>query len=256
MYRFLRKPRWLAFLLLGLVGAIAMPILGQWQLDRYHQRQRENKVVQERRIKSPVPLRSVIPNTSTIATLPDVEWRQVTVSGTYDIVHQILIANRSYKGRPGYHVLTPLLIDGEVEQAVLINRGFVPYEAAVGGPLPEAPPQSGTVTLQGVLRPTQTKGGIGPTDPEKGILKEMARIDIERISRQNPNRLAPAYIELTGETPTPAQPLSLVEPPKQDAGTNLSYAMQWFIFTAVGLITWPIIIRREASKRKKARASS
>jgi surfeit locus 1 family protein len=252
MYRFLRKPRWLAFLLLGLVGAITMPILGQWQLDRYHQRQKENKVVQERRTTSPVPLRSVILNTATIATLGDVEWRQVTVSGTYDAAHQILIANRSYKGRPGYHVLTPLLIDGETEQAVLVNRGFVPYEAAVGGPLPQAPPASGTVSLQGVLRPTQTKGGIGPTDPDKGILQEMARIDIERISRQNPNRLAPAYIELTAETPTPAQPLSLVEPAKVDAGTNLSYAMQWFIFTVIGLITWPIIIRREAAKRNRA----
>jgi surfeit locus 1 family protein len=252
MYRFLRKPKWLAFLLLGLVGAITMPILGQWQLDRYDLRQKQNKVVQERRIKPAVPLRSVIPSPATIATLDDVEWRQVTVSGTYDVVHQILIANRSYKGRPGYHVVTPLLIDGETEQAVLINRGFVPYEAAVGGPLPEAPAQAGTVNLQGVLRPTQTKGGIGPTDPDKGILREMARIDIERISRQNPNRLAPAYIELSAETPTPAQPLSLVEAAKPDAGANLSYAMQWFIFTAVGLITWPIIIRREAAKRKKA----
>jgi surfeit locus 1 family protein len=253
MYRFLRKPRWLAFLLLGLVGAITMPILGQWQLDRYHERQRENKVVQDRRLKSAVPLRSVIPATATIATLGDVDWRQVTVSGAYDVAHQILIANRSYKGRPGYHVLTPLMIDGEIEQALLVNRGFVPYEAAVGGPLPEAPPASGSVSLQGVLRPTQTKGGIGPTDPEKGILKEMARIDIERISQQNPNRLVPAYIELMAETPTPPQPLSLVEPPKQDAGTNLSYAMQWFIFTAVGLITWPIIIRREAAKQKRKR---
>jgi cytochrome oxidase assembly protein ShyY1 len=84
----------------------------------------------------------------------------------------------------------------------------------------------------------------------------MARIDIQRISLQTPTRLAPVYIELTGETPTPPEPLSLVKPTTQDSGTNLSYAMQWFIFTAVGLITWPIIIRREAAKRKRKRAAS
>ncbi len=252
MYRFLLKPKWLAFLLLGLVGAIAMPILGQWQLDRYHQRQHQNKLVKERQAKDPVPLRSVVPDSATLGALPDVEFRQVSVSGTYDQKHQVLIANRSYEGRPGYHVVTPLLVDGEQEQAVLVNRGFVPYEATVGGPLPEAPPATGTVSVRGVLRPSQTSGGIGPTDPAKGVLSEMARIDIQRISLQTPTRLAPVYIELTGETPTPPQPLSLVKPTAQDSGTNLSYAMQWFIFTAVGLITWPIIIRREAAKRKRA----
>ena len=252
MYRFLYRPKWLAFLLLGLVGAITMPILGQWQLDRYHQRQTQNKVLNNRRAEAPVPLRTLFPETAEPEKSVNFEWRPVKVTGIYDASHQVLIANRSYKGRPGYHVVTPLLIDGE--QAVLINRGFVPFEANVGGPLPEAVPATGLVTVQGIVRLSQTASSFGPSDPDKGILREMARIDIARIAKQTPNRLVPAYLELQSETPTPAQPLSVIEQTKQESGTNLSYAMQWFIFTAIGLITWPLIIRREAAKRKRAKS--
>lgn len=250
MYRFLREPKWLAFLLLGLVGAIAMPRLGVWQIDRYHLRQSESVRISQRERAPAVPLRDVVKDAETTADTTGDEWKIVTVTGTYDARHQVLIANRSFEGQPGYHVVTPLAF--ATDQAVLINRGFVRYETTVGGPLPEAPPTSGVVTVTGRIRLTQIKGGIGPKDPAKGELKEMARVDIGRIAQQTPARLSPVYLELIAEAPTSVLPLATIAAPKQDASTNISYAVQWFIFTAVGLITWPLIIRREASKRRSS----
>lgn len=251
MYSFLRKPRWLAFLLLGVVGAIGMPLLGQWQINRYHDKQAENKVVKDRLALSPVPLRVAVADNATIDDGASQEWQRVTATGTYDADRQVLIDLRSYKGHPGYHVLTPLRLDDG--RAVLINRGWVPPEAAVDGPRPNPTPPSGTVTVVGRIRASQIRT-IGPKANPTGTLTVLTRVDVERIGQQTPYRLAPVYVELISQDPVPTDELALIDAQAPDAGTNLSYAMQWFFFTAVGLITWPIIIRREgASRAKKAK---
>ena len=47
------------------------------------------------------------------------------LNGHYDSAHQVLLDNMSYRGRPGYQVLTPLITpDGDV----LVNRGWVPAD--------------------------------------------------------------------------------------------------------------------------------
>ncbi len=252
MYSFLRKPRWLAFLFLGVVGAIGMPLLGQWQINRYHDKQTENKVVKDRLSLSPVPLRVAVSDTATIADGASKEWQRVSMTGTFDAGRQVLIDLRSYKGHPGYHVVTPLQMDDG--RAVLINRGWVPQESAVDGPRPSPTPPSGQVTLVGRIRASQIRS-IGPKDNPLGTLTVLARVDVERIGQQTPYRLAPVYVELINQDPMPSDELALIEARIPDAGTNLSYAMQWFFFTAVGLITWPIIIRREAARRSKKKST-
>lgn len=246
MYRFLLRPTWLAFLLLGMIGAIGMPLLGQWQLRRYHDHQAANAAATQREKDPAVPFAAAVPNDVTLGDGKKHDGQKVRLTGTYDVRHQIRIANRSLDGRPGYHIVTPLMLDAS--QEVLINRGWVPYEASVGGPIPDPAPAPGVVNVEGRVRPTQARGTVGPTDPDTGELKEFARVDIERISRQVPTRLAPVYVELIAESPTSPEPPKLIPAQKADAGTNLSYAMQWFIFTLVGLITWPLIIRRQAAR--------
>jgi cytochrome oxidase assembly protein ShyY1 len=255
MYSFLLKPRWLAFLLLGLVGAVGMPMLGQWQIDRYHLRQTINKNVKQRAALSPVPVRVLLPLDNTdVEKAAGQEWRQVSATGTFDAAHQVLIDNRSYKSHPGYHVVTPLILDDG--RAVLINRGWVPQETTVGGPLPSAPPPDGPVSIVGRLRVTQIEGKVGAAIPTKGTLGVMVRLDVERIAQQMPTRVLPMYVELSSQQPTSTDAPELIPVDRQDTGTNLSYAMQWFLFTLVGLITWPIIIRREAARQAKARAKA
>jgi cytochrome oxidase assembly protein ShyY1 len=255
MYSFLLRPRWLAFLLLGLVGAIGMPMLGQWQVDRYHQRQTINKNVKERAALSPVPVRVLLPpDKSNFKDAAEQEWRQVSATGTYDAAHQVLIDNRSLKSRPGYHVVTPLILDDG--RAVLINRGWVPQETAVGAPRPTAVPPTGPVEIVGRLRVTQVGGQVGAAIPAKGTLDLMVRLDVERIAQQMPTRVLPMYVELSSQLPASPDAPQLIPVDRQETGTNLSYAMQWYLFTLVGLIAWPIIIRREAARQAKAKAKS
>jgi len=45
-----------------------------------------------------------------------------------------------------------------------------------------------------------------------------------------------------GDTPTPVDPPALTE------GPHLGYAVQWFIFTTIALVGYPLILRRRAQQ--------
>jgi cytochrome oxidase assembly protein ShyY1 len=53
------------------------------------------------------------------------------------------------------------------------------------------------------------------------------------------------YIQLLESTPEMAG-LVPVPRPTIDEGQNISYAVQWLLFAAVGIIGWFIFLRREA----------
>ena len=63
----------------------------------------------------------------------DLAWRPAEVSGDYDRGEEVILYGRTQDGRPGDHVLTPLVLtDGT---AVVVDRGWIPFE-------PERDPRS------------------------------------------------------------------------------------------------------------------
>src|SRR3984885_10862529 len=78
------------------------------------------------------------------ATPPDALplFQRVSVTGELDGAHQFLLDKRSYQGRPGSQVLTPLARAGQ--PALLVDRGWVPFTGSRAqlpgrGPPPPAP---------------------------------------------------------------------------------------------------------------------
>ena len=67
--------------------------------------------------------RTLLPGATSPDALP--LFQRVSVSGELDGAHQFLLDNRSYQGRPGYEVLTPLTRADQ--PALLIDRGWVPF---------------------------------------------------------------------------------------------------------------------------------
>jgi surfeit locus 1 family protein len=55
-------------------------------------------------------------------------YRRVILRGTYDAPRQVLIDNRLHQERAGYHVITPLRLEGS-SMHVLVNRGWLPAAA-------------------------------------------------------------------------------------------------------------------------------
>jgi cytochrome oxidase assembly protein ShyY1 len=213
-------------------------LAGFWQLDRLHQVRSRNAVVRSRMQSAPVSLERVLRPDA--AQPGQASYRRVVVTGSYDSSHPILIQFRTYSGDPGFYLLAPMVVGGN--DAILVNRGWIPLS---NPPLPPgaAPAPTGTVSVTGILFPPE-RGGSVPTVISGGAV-EITQINVDALRSQVPYRLYPAYVQLTSQDPKQAGDYPITLPlPNLDEGPHLSYAIQWFLFTAIGLVGWPLLIRR------------
>ncbi|MEK7735090.1 MAG: SURF1 family protein, partial [Pseudomonadota bacterium] len=91
---------------------------GCWQLDRADQKRRLQDEY-DTRTRGPV-----LAIDAALRVAEDLRYHRVQARGVYEPERQVLLENRVHRGRPGYHVITPLRIDGG-ETRVLVNRGWV-----------------------------------------------------------------------------------------------------------------------------------
>jgi cytochrome oxidase assembly protein ShyY1 len=79
----------------------------------------------------------------------------------------------------------------------------------------------------------------------------MARADVARIAKQLPYPIAPAYVQLVTQQPPQPGPQPRVVPELAlDEGPHLSYAIQWFIFSTIAVVGYPLILRRKARDKE------
>lgn len=253
MYRFLLKPRWILSHIFVILVVVTMINLGFWQLGRLDERKSSNAVVTAAMKSQPQPLASVLPDgtASTSEQVKAADYQPVYVTGVYRADEQVLITNRTNNGSPGYWVVTPLVLaDGS---AIAVNRGWVPYSYTADGPWEDFAPPKGTVTVQGLLRPSQVRETDGlvssPKDAEDGTLRVLARLDVGRLAQQVDERLMPGYLSLRVQDPAQGDLPVPVPLPELSQGPHLGYAMQWFAFSLLTIIVYPLLLRRHAKRR-------
>jgi surfeit locus 1 family protein len=231
MWRRLVTPRLIAFHVVVVAGVVLMVNLGLWQLDRLEARRDFNETVVARADAPALPVEQVL---DALGDDPaDLEWVPAEASGTWLPDEQVVVVNRSQGGVAGYDVVTPVrLSDGRI---LIVDRGFSPLTADV----PTAP--NGPAVVAGLLRKSQDPGAIGARDPATGELREIQRVDVERLAAQLPGPVVPVWLSLEapvqdGLTPLPRPALS--------EGPHLAYAVQWFIFAVCVVIGWGLAVRR------------
>jgi surfeit locus 1 family protein len=129
---------------------------------------------------------------------------------------------------------------------VIVDRGWVPIDMDAPGQEGAAPP-AGEVVVHGVLRKTEVRGRFGPTEAPEGLLEQIARVDIARLNEQTTSELLPVYIELTDQDPPQSVEYPVIVPlPQPTEGPHRGYAVQWFLFTVVVIVGYPILLRRTA----------
>ena len=104
--------------------------------------------------------------------------------------------------------------------------------------------------MTGTIQPTQVRHLLGATDPPTGRLEQISRVDLPRVDQQFAGRLSPAWVLLDGQQPAQADTLpqpARFDPP--DAGQNLSYMVQWWIFATIAAVGYPLVLRRVARQR-------
>lgn len=231
--RVLLEPKWIAGHLLVLLVAVTFVNLGLWQMRRHDEKAQRNSALAEATALPPEPLEE----------LPAGEraYRRTAVAGHYTD-GEVLLTPRNERG-PGHHVLTPLRT--ERGALVLVDRGWVPYRFE-SAPVPGAEAPEGRVELSGVLLPATEVDPKAVRDDDGRLLRVAAvppRLILGEASR-TPDRVEDVYLLLREQRPATAE-LPVAGPaPEPDAGPHLSYAIQWFLFTAVALIGYPLLLRR------------
>ena len=231
-----------------LIAVVIMIRLGVWQLDRLEQRRVFNARVEAQLAEPSLGLSSQ----NLENDLYSMEYRTAVASGEFDHQRQVVLRNQDWQGRLGVHLLTPLLIEG-AEAAVLVDRGWIPYEDFTGGNL-ESYDVAGQVQIEGILRRSQSKSAIGGRadlvpGPGEAPLEAWNWININDISGQLPYELLPVYLTALPDAGQQFPPyrsdleLDLTE------GSHLGYAFQWFIFAAILGIGYPFFVQREENRQ-------
>ena len=243
MRRFL-GPKWIVSHVFVAALIVAMVGAGFWQLSRYGDRRDTNDLITARTQEPLVEIGDLVDADDPVQIGDDLRFRLVTAVGEYQSADEVLVLNRSLDGAPGYWILTPLLLDDGT--AVVVNRGWIPFRLEPGTPRPEAAAPGGTVTVAGMVRRTVVPEGIQSADPDGVVLDALARPDLERYQQQLDYPILPVFVQLEAQDPAPAElPIGLARP-TLDNGPHLSYTFQWFIFATIGVIGYPLALRRIA----------
>ncbi len=238
------------------VLVLVMIQLGFWQLRRLDEKQAYNARVEARQEQAVAPVEEIVPLDAEVDSdaVDEALYRTVTATGTYAADDTVVVENRSFNGVSGAWVLTPLRLDDGT--AVLVNRGFIGFDRE--GDIAPPDPPAGEVTVEGLVQPSQERGRFGATDPEEGRLTVMARVDLARFAAQVDYPVLPAYVQRTSSDPEEAaagegEPaLVALGPPELTEGSHLSYAVQWFIFTTIALVGYPLLLRKVAQDEARA----
>ncbi|MFI7615724.1 SURF1 family protein [Nonomuraea terrae] len=254
MYRFLLTPRWLTLHVVVLLVIPAFVLLGQWQFGRFEERSANSERVTANIEAPPVPLERLAAPGRPVRQ--DDRFRKVTVAGTYDPAHALVVRRRPQEGRNGFYVLTPLVTGNGT--AVIVNRGWVPAGPTADAPPEVPPPPAGQVTVTGRLRPSETEESSGIRERSGLPPGQVLLIDADAIGKGLPYTLVGGYVELTEQRPEPAAAPVPVPVPDVGAGggLNLAYGIQWWLFIGIAIGGWIMLIRREVAERKAETAEA
>lgn len=223
-------------ILLTLSGLILMLGLGIWQLQRMAWKEKLIAEVQAGMTAAPLPLAAHLNN------LPALNYRRVRLSGHFLHDREVYVGPRSYQGRSGLHVLTPLRLAGGA--TILVNRGWIPGNRR--DPASRASGQiAGLVTVQGILRSKLRRGAWTP-DYDSGA-GQWFWYDIEGIAKAQGLELAAAVVQADAQANPGGLPIGGVAQPAL-RNDHLQYALTWFSLAAVLLVIFVLAHRRKAAK--------
>ncbi|WBQ02216.1 SURF1 family cytochrome oxidase biogenesis protein [Kribbella sp. CA-293567] len=221
--RRLMNVRWFTSALVIVVLSVACLQLGRWQLHRLDSRKAHNEVIRKNLAAPVTPLTEIVGPDRVIGEQHD--WRTATVTGRYDATKQVVVRYRNVNDRPGFEIVTPLLLpDGT---AVLVDRGFLPKQGGelAPGTVPAAP--SGEVTVTGRLRRSERGGHTNGGTPADGTAR---LINGAEYAPALGLTLYDGYLTVDQQEPAADPAFRGFPGPEIDGGPHFFYALQWFLF--------------------------
>jgi surfeit locus 1 family protein len=226
-------------LLATVVGVALAARLGVWQLDRA-----DEKLA----LQAALDTRAELPGLDAVELARDEpaaglqHFRAVRLRGQWLGARTVFLDNRQMNGRPGFFVLTPLLLEGRPD-AVIVQRGWVPRDFIVRERLPSVPTPAGLVEVLGRIAPPPARlyefagGASGPI---------RQNLDLTGFAREAGLPLLPLSVLQADSSSTAGDGLLRQWPrPAVDVHKHHGYAFQWFALAALmtGLYVWFQLVR-------------
>lgn len=218
--------------------------LGVWQLDR---------AAQKRALQASLDQRGHLPplDDASLATTPAEagaqHYRPVRLQGEWRPAATVFLDNRQMDGRPGFFVVTPLVLPGG--DAVLVQRGWVPRDFVDRSRVPDVPTPGGRVEVQGLIAPPPAR--LFEFAPGEAT-RIRQNLDLATFSQEIGMRLRPLSVQQL-DAPAPAKDgLARHWPaPAVDIHKHDGYAFQWFAMCALmaGLYVWFQLVRPRLRRR-------
>lgn len=225
----------------GVLVAVLVPLfvsLGDWQWRKAAAKEERQATLDARAHEAALPL------TANPVDPDEMRYRRVTVRGTFEPRHQILIENRFHRGRIGYHVVTPLRIEAGTpnDMRVLVNRGWIPA-GRDRNDLPSFSTPDGPVDLTAIATPPGTRFlylGKEVTDQAQPLVWQ--NLDLARYRRLVDFPLQPVVLLLSPESA--AGFVRDWPRPDERIERHRGYAWQWFGFAAATIGIWLFFLLR------------
>ena len=231
-------------LLAAVAAALATARLGVWQLDRAAQKTALHDALLAR---GALPALDVTQLAHAPQAAAEQQHRRVVLEGRWLGARSIYLDNRQMNGRPGFFVVTPLQIGPD--DAVLVQRGWVPRDARERERLAAVDTPTGLVRIEGRIVPGLAR--LYEFDSAaSGLIRQ--NLDAGSYARETGLALRPlAVVQLDAATPGADGLLRQWTPAALDVSKHHGYALQWFALSTLitGLYVWFQVIRPRRRSR-------
>jgi surfeit locus 1 family protein len=214
---------------------IALAIsLGDWQAGRAEEKLELGRRLDEGATGPVLSLSSVRLDGSVL------EHRRVSARGRFVPRAMLLLDNKVLRGAAGYHVLTPLKLEGGGDLHVLVNRGWI--AAGERSRLPAIPTPETVQTIEGIaVTPSRRFFELAP-EAVSGPLRQ--NLVPEREEKRLGLGLQPFVIEQTSDA---SDGLAREwERPDTGVDRHRGYALQWYSFAALAAVLYVVLSFKRA----------
>jgi surfeit locus 1 family protein len=214
-----------------LVLMICVPLfikLGLWQYNKAHLKQEIQNSYNASLDTEALSLPAQFDN------LDAWKHKKVTVKGHYKTEHQILLDNQVENSRGGFHVLTPLKIEGR-DDYVLVNRGWI-AGGATHTEIPIISTPEELVEIVGLVWVPSKKIFTLESKAQKSQWNKVwQHMDLQRYQNSVAIKVLPIVIKLDTKSNAGGFVRNW-QLPADKIATNMGYAYQWFGFAVASIL--------------------
>jgi surfeit locus 1 family protein len=174
-----------------------------------------------------------------IASLEEWRFKRVKFAGTYDVRYQILLDNQVENTAVGYHVLTPMQVEGS-KNYILVNRGWIAGTPDRKVPVVTAP--QGRQVIEGDINLPAAKFFTLEAPAANGGQWQLVwqNLDMARYAKSVPFAALTFVVRLDKKSAAGGF-IRNWPPPGERVSMHLGYAYQWFGFALTLLVIYIVL---------------